>query len=779
MVNSSSQLTPKRRLAQQAREQFAKELEPLISGLVRAIHLRLTSQPQGSGGSKGDLHLLMDATARFMAEYRQWAEAVYRGWRAAAQNGGRADSGNSQAATLGLLDDEVVEKEILVSRLSLAVQDKAHWDLNDLRVRIQILEDSRELASDDIFRPEVLARLLIEAWMDRGLDRSMWALVRDVVHGEVAQRMTEAYQNANEFLVRHGGMAEIDLKSQVRRTESAGVTTLRAGSVPGSEKEGAGPGGGATPSAQDARRVATVAVQTTPLTRARKRAKDVLGQVRRLLAERTGEGLVAEVEEQASATSLPPSPTPVPPSAPLARALLERRDPFAPTALLSSDHYAAATAMMPVSVEVAAVRLRERADELKAKAERPSEKAIIEIVALMFQSILAEERIPATVRVWFARLQFPVLRLALAEPDFFASMEHPARRLIDRMGACALGFDAGEIAGSQLEREIKRIVQVIEQYPETGRRVYQLLFEEFKRFLGRSLTKGSTAQQVATLAQQVEQKEALSIQYTIELRKMLASLHVREEVREFLFRVWAEVLAMAAVRSGHQHEQTLRYKQAAADLLWAISPKPTRSERSRVVQQIPGLLHSLREGMNTLAIPSEVQDGHVKMVNDAVMQAFVSRAEGMSAETLGELVRGISGLEDVVTNDPEGDVLLDPGLIEMMSGVDSAILQVISTGGSEPSNPVLAWAEELDLGAWFALEHGGAAMQVQYVWRSERGQLHLFASSSGKSYLVQTRRLASYLQAGMLVPMEDEALTVRATREALAKLDAEPSRLLE
>jgi hypothetical protein len=34
------------------------------------------------------------------------------------------------------------------------------------------------------------------------------------------------------------------------------------------------------------------------------------------------------------------------------------------------------------------------------------------------------------------------------------------------------------------------------------------------------------------------------------------------------------------------------------------------------------------------------------------------------------------------------------------------------------------------------------------------------------------------LQAGLLVPSEEETLTVRATRDALAKLDANPERLL-
>ena len=125
------------------------------------------------------------------------------------------------------------------------------------------------------------------------------------------------------------------------------------------------------------------------------------------------------------------------------------------------------------AVQQVAGDLRRRTGELKKKAATSTDKATIEIVALMFQSILAEERIPPAVRVWFARLQMPVLRVAIAEPEFFGSLEHPARQLIDRMGSCVMGFDAAAIGGSALEVEIKRVVQVIEQYPETGRRVFQ------------------------------------------------------------------------------------------------------------------------------------------------------------------------------------------------------------------------------------------------------------------------------------------------------------------
>jgi hypothetical protein len=38
--------------------------------------------------------------------------------------------------------------------------------------------------------------------------------------------------------------------------------------------------------------------------------------------------------------------------------------------------------------------------------------------------------------------------------------------------------------------------------------------------------------------------------------------------------------------------------------------------------------------------------------------------------------------------------------------------------------------------------------------------------------------VASYLEAGLLKPCEAETLTLRATRDALNKLDANPERLL-
>jgi hypothetical protein len=432
----------------------------------------------------------------------------------------------------------------------------------------------------------------------------------------------------------------------------------------------------------------------------------------------------------------------------------------------------------PMLVQRVAEQMRQQSAEIKSKAGTDAEKATVELVALMFQSILEEDRIPPGIRVWFARLQMPVLRMALDEPDFFTKLDHPTRQLIDHMGSCVLGLDASGISSAALEVEIKRIVQVIEQYPETGVRVYQRVYEEFQVFLKKHLTQQPTTQKVMGVAERVEQKETLAIQYTIELRNQIKDMPVRDEIREFLYKVWAEVLAVSAVRYGPQHEETLLLKKSASDLIWAASAKPNRADRARVISDLPDLLQCLRSGLTLMNVAQPVQEAHIKAISAILVEAFMSKTESIADEQIKALAARLANLEDYVTDDGTEELPLDAESIEELLDIDASGLEVITKGGGAASPVMLEWARGLDLGAWFVLNFNAQETQVQYVWRSPLGHLHLFASNLGRSYLIQTVRLAAYLQAGLLEPQERESLTLRATRSAFGKIEANPARLL-
>jgi len=320
-------------------------------------------------------------------------------------------------------------------------------------------------------------------------------------------------------------------------------------------------------------------------------------------------------------------------------------------------------------------------------------------------------------------------------------------------------------------------VQVVEAYPDTGRRVFQTVLIEFEKYLEHYFkNENEMTKRGVSLAQQVEQRETLAIQYTIELRRMLNEVPVQEGVRQFLFHVWADVLATTAVRYTAQGEQTKTMKRAAADLIWSASAKVTREERAEVIRRLPLLLKSLREGMVSAGMDTARQDEHIQQLNNSLAAAFTAKAAVIPDERLRELMEQLETLEELLPD--AADVEIDESMVLDLSGHQSSELEVVLEGGSMPTPAMVAWARELQVGSWYMLDRGGHTEPVQLTWHGLRKQLSLFVTPQGRCVLFQQHRLASYLQAGLIVPAQDEALTVRATRSALAKLDVDASRLL-
>jgi len=773
-----------RRLARMARERWGDVLTGGAPGLDKAA-ADFFAALMDQVGTQRERQARRDAWQGYQDKRKDWLlelalvlrapqEAPTAATPPAPRSAFTVDSG------LELVGDDVVENKIIASRIALTVMEEVATEFDALRLRMRSLEQT-ELAPTDMLRPEAVSLKLVEAWLKVGLSRDDLQMAVEPLQRAMATLLQSGYQACNKLLADQGVQVQQEMRVRMAARPSG----------PGSSSygdSGSSGGGLASQALQQSRQslqssrpgmphsgpsayphsggysgapMGGFDVAATPLLRARQRAQGVMVQLRRLLAPAMG---------GVDLSQAPPA------SVALAHALAAHRvqaDVYYSTMGAVVEDYS------PAAVVQLAGAVRERSAEFKKKAETDSEKAIIEVVALMFQSILSEDRIPSAIRVWFARLQVPVLRVALAEPEFFSNTDHPARKLIDRMGAVALGFDSASITGSALEAEVRRVVQVIEQYPETGRRVFQLVHDEFEKFLAKHLTEKQRTNQLVSVAQQVEQRETLAIKYTIELRTMLSDMPVRDEVREFLFKTWAEVLALSAVRHGAQHAETVSFKRTAADLVWASSAKPNRGERAQVIAALPDILHRLREGLALVGVAGEAQDAQIKVLTDTLAEAFLSKTAAIPLELIEAMARRLANVEEFLGDAVLGELPLDAEHIELMTGIDASAIHVIADNGAPVDEAMVAWAQELVPGDWFTLDHSGASAQVQYAWHSRHKQLHLFVSTDSISYLIQLHRLGAYLQSGLLVARDEEGLTVRATRDALAKLDANPERLLE
>ena len=763
-------------LATQARRMYVEELVRNLAALVQ-----VALEGSRSLIEKTAEHSVFTRRRDLFQELQKGAQAWHRGMVtglrhalvhgiSASRPGDLPPPGRNRPLTL--VDDDTIELEIVTSRLALAIMDRASWEFADLRSRVATLEGRTELEAQDLLRAHVLARVVFDAWRAAGISLTSWRELQPVLHDEFAHLVEAAYHESNRWLVEQRVLPEVDLRPFIRRSRTnpqapLGWTAGSGATPPSSMYGGMGSAGSGFDPTVSAGFVRTghgavgeetrLMTRSSSLPRSGEHAEAVLLRLNRLVGRH-----LPQFGRARDATALSPG---------LAQAI--------DSAQVGVRRRYAMTTQRAMQVTTPAMLedLHQRKQALKKAAATPEERATIEIVALLFQSILTEDRIPTAVRVWFARLQMPVLRVAVSEPDFFATTDHPARRLIDRMGACVMGFDTSAQVGEALEKEIKRIVQVVEAYPDTGRRVFQTVLTEFEKFLEQYFRDQNEAtKKGVSLAQQVEQRETLAIQYTIELRKMLNEMPVQEGVRQFLFHVWADVLATAAVRYGGQGEITRKMKRAAADLIWSASAKVSREERAEVIRRLPPLLKQLREGMTSAGMDLAKQDEQIQHLNNSLAAAFTARAAVIPDERLREMMERLETLEELLPD--ASNIEIDESMVLDLSGHQSSELEIVLDGGSMPTPAMVAWARELQVGSWYMLEHRGRNEPVQLAWHGMRKQLSLFVTPQGRCMLFQQHRLASFLQAGLLLPAQDEALTVRATRSALAKLDVDSSRLL-
>ncbi len=665
--------------------------------------------------------------------------------------------------TLSLVDDSTIEYEILASRLALAMMDRVSWEFSDLRSRVLMLERRAEMDERDLLRPHVIARMAVEAWRDCTFAVTAWRELQPVLHDEISLLLEETYHEANRWLVEKGVMPEIDLRPLIRRTRSAVVASAgEATTAPFQEDASAYQGiPGAAPASGTQPGTGAGAVQAVPPDQ---RAQAVLDRLSGLV----NGALTAPGDPEAGfpATTRQPMVSPG-----LSQAMQAAQGSW----IQRPAAQGAAAVLYTAPLLLQEIELQKQ--DLKRAAATQEERTTIEIVALLFQNILTEDRLPSALRVWFARLQMPVLRVAVTEPDFFATLDHPARRLIDRMGACVMGFGReGPVVDEALEVEVKRIVQVVEAYPDTGRRVFQTVLNEFEKFLETYFREqNATSRKGVSLAQQLEQRETMAIQYTIELRRMLEQMPVQDGVRQFLFDVWADVLATVSVSQGPTSDLARDMKRTAADLIWSAGAKVTREDRADVLRRLPALLKALREGMSLAGLQSSRQEDLIKQLNASLTAGFTAKAAPIPQRQLHDMMEQLESLEEMMP-DAE-DVDIDESMIRDIPGSFDGDLEVVVEGGEGPIPSMVAWARELQVGSWYLLNHGGSERPVQLVWHGMRKQLSLFVAADGHCKLFQQNRLAAYLQAGLLQPAQDEELTIRATRVALDLLNAEPHRL--
>ena len=308
--------------------------------------------------------------------------------------------------------------------------------------------------------------------------------------------------------------------------------------------------------------------------------------------------------------------------------------------------------------------IRAHREELRRASNGGLDHMVIDVIGFLFDQILADPKVPPQMARQIARLQLPVLRAALGDPSFFSSHRHPVRRFINRIASLGAGFDDFSEEGAQgFLVKVKALVQEVVEGDFDQIEVYEQKLASLEQFVADQATREVQAQSGANaLLSEKEDQYRLRQLYAHRLAGDLKDVQAPAFLRDFVSRVWSQVLLRAGEVGGADGAQAQRLRRVGRDLFLSVHAKPTPAQRKAFLAELPKLMHDLTEGMNLIAWPEAQRRAFFGQLMPAHAEAL--KSAGGSQLEINLMARKVDGaLERPV---PSRDDLRAAGMVPVL-----------------------------------------------------------------------------------------------------------------
>ena len=365
---------------------------------------------------------------------------------------GDADSarlGKFSVDSLALVDDDALEEQIAVNNMIAAAMNRFQPPLRALKARYAVLLNAEEINDDEcpVF-PKAIKEAFGQAIRTVDLDILIKLTLYKLFDRFVLTQLGEMYKELNQYLVKSGILPDFKGTASRPRSEEyqqrhslehlqqelAAVTAASAGfganvagggfggggfsaaGIPGLGAQGAGFSGAGAPGVGGGGAMGNA----SPID-----SESLFNMLRQLLVMQQPAVHMAEH----------------------AAIHYETRDVV--SALDNLQRTAPAGDFREVSEAGRGGQLRsnlvdvisQQRGDLESGAINAADSATVDLISMLFDVIFEDEDLPDRAKALIARLQIPLLKVAIIDPKLFEDKAHPARKLLNAL------TEAGVIAG--------------------------------------------------------------------------------------------------------------------------------------------------------------------------------------------------------------------------------------------------------------------------------------------------------------------------------------------
>jgi hypothetical protein len=437
----------------------------------------------------------------------------------------------------------------------------------------------------------------------------------------------------------------------------------------------------------------------------------------------------------------------------------------------------------------------------------------IDIVAMLFDFVFDDKSIPDTIKALIARLQIPVLKVAIIDKTFFSKKSHPVRRLLDALAAASIAF-AGEAAREDpLYKQIEAITERIHDEFETDVSLFEEMLVQFEGFLkAREVANAEVIEQSARAMHEHEKREMARLIAQAEIQRHSIKQDLPAPVVSMLKGPWSRMLERVYLRDGGRSARFNEANETAEQLIWSVQPKLDAGQRRDLVAALPLLLKRLQEGLDVAAVEKDERDQFFTMLVDCHAAAVKAGLRGESVAALFAAARGEAAvtplfekliaeerareqaaaanrsgiariqftdhgveIEEIVTTQ-SGDAASHTATVTNTNRAVGAALSIDDFDDTSapivpPPAPPIPPAE-LRRGTWVEfVQSSGVRMRAKLSWVSPLKGVYLFTNpGAGEALSIAPDALNRQLSRGLARVIEESSLIDRAVDRMVSSL---------
>jgi len=179
---------------------------------------------------------------------------------------------------------------------------------------------------------------------------------------------------------------------------------------------------------------------------------------------------------------------------------------------------------------------------------------VINLVSMLFDFILEDRNLPETMKALIARLQIPMVRIALIDSEFFECTAHPARKLLNELaGAAMIWSDDASGCKDPLYEQMDAAVSRMQDEFSNDVAVLESVVDEFTAFMQKDQRRCELVEQRLRDAEEGRVRDELARQaVSAVIERIVADHDIPKRIQDFLSSGWYRVLKCCHLREGEE-----------------------------------------------------------------------------------------------------------------------------------------------------------------------------------------------------------------------------------